>query len=169
MKKVVSLSIAMFLAVSPLNPAFAQGANIAFGSLSHDTSLPVEIAADSLSIDQADGTARFAGNVTIGQGSMRLSAQSVLVEYASNGDDVTGEISRLIASGGVTMVNGDEAAEAAEATYTIANGVIIMTGGVILTQGRNALSADRLVINLQSGTGTMEGRVKTIIHTNGDN
>ena len=80
--------------------AVAQGANIAFGGLSHDTSLPVELAADELSINQADGTANFVGNVIIGQGEMRISAGAVLVEYASGDGDATGEISRLVASGG---------------------------------------------------------------------
>lgn len=168
MKTFSSLIIAFLFAVSFTNIAAAQGTNIAFGGLSHDTSLPIEITADQLEISQADGTANFYGNVIIGQGEVRLSADSVHVEYATENGDSTGEISRLIASGGVTFVNGSEAAEAQEAIYTLATGEIIMTGGVILTQGRNALSSDRLVINLKAGTGRMEGRVKTILQTGGN-
>ena len=37
-----------------------------------------------------------------------------------------------------------------------------MTGDVILTQGKNALSGEKLLINLNDGTATIEGRVKTI-------
>ncbi|MCK0141305.1 LptA/OstA family protein [Aliiroseovarius sp. F20344] len=143
--------------------AYAQ-AQVAFGGLKHDSSLPIEISADQLAVDQASGSATFSGNVMIGQGEMRLSAGKVRVEYAT-GTDTTGEISRLHATGGVTLVNGAEAAEAREAVYTIASGVVVMTGGVILTQGQNALSSEKLTVNLKSGTGQMDGRVKSIIQT----
>jgi len=168
LKKLLAPTLALLLAILAPSFSVAQGANVAFGSLSHDTSLPVEISADQLEINQADGTAAFVGNVIIGQGEMRLMAGSVLVEYESGSGDITGKVSRLVASNGVTLVNGDEAAEAQEAIYTIASGEIVMTGGVIMTQGANALSADRLVVNLNAGTGTMIGRVKTIIQAGGN-
>ena len=158
----------LFLAFASPLAAAAQGAQIAFGGLKHDASLPVEISADQLTVDQADGSATFTGNVLIGQGEMRLSAGKVRVEYTSGAGDATGRVSRLVASGGVTLVNGAEAAEASEAVYTIDTGMIVMSGSVILTQGRNALSADRLVVNLTNGTGTMDGRVKTILQTGGN-
>lgn len=143
--------------------AAAQGADVAFGGLRHDPTLPVEVTADRLSIDQSDGTAVFSGNVVVGQGEMRLSAAEVRVRYATEGaGDATGRIQELIATGGVTLVSGAEAAEAREAVYTVATGVIVLTGDVVLTQGRNALSGDRLTVNLIEGTGVIEGRVRTI-------
>lgn len=153
-------------AFATANMAHAQ-AQVAFGGLKHDSTLPVEISADALTVDQADGTAIFNGNVKIGQGAMRLSAAKVRVEYAT-GENTTGEISKLYATGGVTLVNGAEAAEAREAIYTIDSGLVVMTGDVILTQGQNALSSDKLIVNLVAGTGTMEGRVKSIIQTGGN-
>lgn len=144
--------------------AYAQ-AQVAFGGLKHDNTLPVEISADLLKVDQADGAAVFSGNVQIGQGEMRLTAGTVRVEYASGS---AGKISRLLASEGVTLVNGAEAAEARDAVYTIDSGVIVMTGNVILTQGPNALSSEKLTVNLKAGTGTMDGRVKSIIQTGAD-
>lgn len=95
---------------------------------------------------------------------MRLSAKHVRVEYTT-GENATGEISKLVANGGVTLANGAEAAEANAAVYTIDSGMVVMTGNVILTQGQNALSSDKLIVNLLAGTGTMEGRVKSIIQT----
>ena len=56
--------------------AQAQGTEIAFGTVQQDTSLPVEVSADALSVSQNDGSALFTGNVIIGQGEMRLSARS---------------------------------------------------------------------------------------------
>ena len=42
-----------------------------------------------------------------------------------------------------------------------------MTGDVLLDQGPNALSADRMNIRLEDGTAQMSGRVKTIIQQGG--
>ncbi len=161
------LAITALLAIFG-SAAWAQGTQVPFGGLQHDTTLPVEITADQLSINQQDGTALFVGNVVVGQGAMRLSAGKVKVEYAAGGGDATGRISRLLASGGVTLVNGGEAAEAQEAIYSIDDGTIVMTGDVILTQGANALSSQRMVVDLNSGVAMLEGRVKTIIQTGGN-
>ncbi|MEA5159396.1 LptA/OstA family protein [Cereibacter johrii] len=139
--------------------AHAQGAEVAFGGgLKQDTTLPVEIGSDQLQVNQSDGTAVFSGNVRVAQGPMRLGAQSVRVEYAPGG----GAIRSLHASGGVTLANGSEAAEAKEAVYTIESGEVVMTGDVLLTQGPNTLAGQKLVIDLTAGTGRMEGRVQTV-------
>lgn len=164
-----ALRIAIIVLATLVVPGLAlgQGAQVAFGGLKHDSSLPVEVTADSLQVNQADGSAVFTGNVVIGQGDMRLTAARVEVEYAAEGADAAGRISTMRASGRVTVVTGADAAEGNEALYTIDTGTIVMTGDVILTQGQNALSGQRLVVNLEDGTGVMEGRVKTIFQTGG--
>lgn len=144
--------------------AMAQGTNVAFGAFTHDTTQPVEVNAQSLSVDQSDGTAIFTGNVVIGQGDMRITAGEVRVVYAQ-GSGQGGRIERLEASGGVTLVSGAEAAEARQAVYSIDSGTIVMSGDVVLTQGQNAMSAGRLTVNLKNGTGVMDGGVKTILQT----
>jgi lipopolysaccharide export system protein LptA len=141
-------------------PAFAQGTQIAFGGLKHDSSLPVEITSDQLSVDQSTGKAIFSGDVLIGQGSLRLSATTVEVIY---GKDDASKISQLIATGGVTFVNGGEAIEAQKAVYDITSASVTLSGNVILTQGQNALSGERMVVDLNTGTGQIDGRVKTIL------
>jgi lipopolysaccharide export system protein LptA len=156
-----------FLASMPVL-ATAAGMQVAFGGLQHDSSLPVEVTADALQVDQTDGSAVFSGNVVVGQGSMRLSANRVSVIYANSGGDATGQISKMHATGNVVLVNGAEAAEANEAVYTIGSAQIVMTGNVLLTQGRNALSSQRMVVNLNTGQATMEGRVKTIFQAQGN-
>lgn len=145
--------------------AMAQGSRIALGGLTHDTSLPVEVRADSLEVDQDSGKAILSGNVLVVQGEMRLSAGTVEVIYADGAD---GGISQLIASGGVTLVTDTEAAEGREVVYNVDAGTLDFSGDVILTQGQNALSGDRLSINLVQGTALVEGRVRTVFQT-GDN
>ena len=110
---------------------------------------------------QATGTAVFEGNVLIGQGELRLSAQKVEVIYRAE----SAGIAKLVASGGVTLVSGAETAEAAGADYDIDSGTIMMSGDVLFTQGPSALTAQRMTINLKDGTANMSGRVKTILQT----
>lgn len=146
-------------------PLLAQGATVAFGTIEQDTSLPVEVTADNLSVDQATGTAVFTGNVLIGQGGMRLTAERVEVVYRGQAEG----IAKLEATGGVTLVSGDDAAEADRADYDIDAGTLVMTGNVLLTQGRSALSSEQMTIQLEDGTAQMSGRVKSILQTGSGN
>lgn len=149
--------LALTLAVAPLAPAAAQEASISFGLLSQDTSLPVNIKADSFSVNNADGSAQFSGNVLVGQGPMRLATSELRVEYAPD----SRAIRKLIATGGVTLASGKDAAESHEAEYTIDSGLVVMKGDVLLSQGPSVLSGDKLTINLKNGSGVMSGGVST--------
>ena len=164
----MSFRVALAVLALALGPAVAlsQNAEIAFGALSHDKTLPVEVTAERLSVDQSDGTAIFTGEVLVGQGDMRLSADEVLVVYAGEGS-ASRRIARMEASGQVVLALGAEAAEADRAVYTIDSGSIVMTGNVLLTQGQSAISGERLVVDLDRGTGTMEGRVRTVLQPGG--
>lgn len=153
------LLIAIICGLSAAN-AVAQGTEVPFGGLSHDSSLPVEISADSLSVDQKTGLATFSGNVVVGQGDLRLAASQIEVRYDTTGS--TGAVNEMRATGKVTLTNGSEAAEAARALYTVASGQVLMEGDVLLTQGQNAISGEALRIDLTSGQARMEGRVRTI-------
>ncbi len=143
----------------------AQGTSVAFGTIAQDTSLPVEVSSDELAVDQQTGSAVFTGNVVIGQGDMRLSAQRVMVVYRESADG----IARLEATGGVTLVSGEDAAEAQRADYSIEEGTIVLRGDVLLAQGASALSADMMTIRLRDGTAQMSGNVRTRLQTGGDN
>lgn len=148
--------------LSTFAAAAAAQTTVPFGTSRHDTSLPVEVTSDRLDLDQGSGTAVFSGAVHVGQGELRLSADRVQVFYDPESQAGTGPIQRLIATGGVTLANGAEAAEADEATYEVSSGHIDMKGDVLLTQGSNALSGDALAINLVSNTAQMQGRVRTL-------
>ncbi|SMX24904.1 LptA/OstA family protein [Boseongicola aestuarii] len=141
----------------------AQGTSLAIGSGAFDGGQPVEVSADALSVDQASGAATFEGNVLVVQGDVRLSAGQVVVLYASDDAGSPSGIARLLASGGVTFVTPTDAVEAVTAEYSIADSTVTLTGDVLLTQGATAISGERLVIDLNSGSGRMEGRVRTII------
>ncbi|PWG16996.1 lipopolysaccharide transport periplasmic protein LptA [Salibaculum griseiflavum] len=134
--------------------------NLTLGAVNADPSAPVEISADSLSVDQDTGIATFSGNVEVGQGDMRLAAAEVVVNY----NEQTGEIDSLTVTGGVTFVTPTEAAEAERAEYDISGGMLVLIGDVLVTQGPSAMSADQMRIDLQTGNALMEGRVRTILN-----
>jgi lipopolysaccharide export system protein LptA len=147
------------LAMSLPSLAVPQEASVGFGTVRADPDAPVEVTADQLNVSQSDGTATFTGNVVVGQGEMRLTAPTVRVIYAEE----TGDVSRMEATGGVTLVSGAEAAESQRADYDVGSGVIVMTGDVLLTQGRNALTSERMEVDLTSNTARMTGRVQTVL------
>ena len=158
MSRFLRLAALLFVPLLPVS-MMAQGAQVAFGNTQQDSNLPVEVTADDLNVNQADGTAIFTGNVLIGQGEMRLSAPRVLVVY----NEDQSRIRRLEATGGVTLVSGEDAAEAQQADYNIDDGVIEMQGDVLLVQGPQALTGDRMYVDTRAGKARVSGRVKTIL------
>lgn len=157
MYRAISIAFAAFMTLSA--PAFAQ--SVAFGTARPDPNAPVSVEADSLAVNQEDGTATFTGNVVITQGDMLLSAASVLVVYQENSQ----KIASLKASGGVTMASGPDAAEAQKADYNIETGIVLLTGQVLLTQGENVITGDKITINLETGTAQAGGRVRTTLQS----
>ena len=151
-------SFALMISILSALPVVAQ--TVAFGGMKADTNAPVEVSADQRSVNQTTGKAEFSGNVLIGQGQMKLSADKVVVQYVQ-GD--TQKIDNLDATGNVTLVNGPDAAEAQQAIYEVASGNITLIGDVLLTQGQNVMSGERMVVNLSDGTAQVNGRVRSVL------
>lgn len=144
----------------------AQGANVSLGGLAFDNSAPIEVSADALSVDPEDGSAIFEGNVVVAQGALRLAAEFIQVEYATDDEgNRTPSIGRVSATGGVTFVNGADAAEASEAVYSVEASSLVLSGDVLLTQGESVVAGDRLFVDLAQGTGRIEGGVRTVFST----
>lgn len=144
-------------------PALAQDVQIRFGQSLRLDGSALEVTADSLTVDQATGASEFSGNVLAVQGGMRISAESLRLEYERVGQSGSQRIGRVIASGGVLMATPDEAIEARGAVYSLTDQTLEMTGGVMLVQGANTLSGERFFADLRAGTGSMQGRVRTVI------
>lgn len=148
--------------------ASAQQTGIQLGGFQSDPDAPVEVVADKLDLAQAEGTAVFSGNVVVIQGEMKLTAQKITVTYLKLPDGSLGtDVDTIAAVGGVVMVTPTEAAESQDAIYTPARNEVVMTGDVLLTQGPNTLAGERLIVDLLTGTGQVEGRVRTILQTGG--
>ena len=153
--------LALFLLLGA--PAFAQGLEVPFGGLKQDPSLPVEVNAAELSVDQSDNSATFSRGVTVTQGEVKLTADKIRVVYAAAVEGQPAKIAKLEASGGVTLVSGAATATAANGEYDINTGNVVLTGGISLVQGPTSVSGDRMSVNLTTGTGRIEGNVRTVL------
>ena len=149
--------LALICTLAPAaGPAAAQAA-MSFGGDGQDTGQPVEVTADNLSVQNDGAHAVMTGSVVIAQGEMRLAADRVEVDYAE------GQISKMVATGNVTLVQGADAAEAKSADYDVARGTVILEGDVLVTQGPSSVLADRATVNLATGDAVMEGRVRSVL------
>lgn len=155
-----SLRLAPLLLVATIASAQTQ---LGFGAAG-DTSAPIEVNSDQLSVDQADGSAVFDGNVRIAQNEMRLSATQVKVHYDEAGE----QISRLEATGQVLLVSGEDTAEAEAADYDVVSGTIMMRGNVMLLRGPAVVTSDRMQVDLTSGTARLDGNVRTVLQQGKD-
>lgn len=153
------MRVIAFLAVMWAVPVMGQ---VAFGTINADASAPVEVDADSLTVDRDTGNVTFSGNVRIGQGNLRIAAGQVVVRY----DADQRRILHLVASGGVTLVTATEQAEAQRATYDLLANRLVLEGDVLVTQGASALSAGRMEVDLASGRASLSGRVRTVLGGN---
>jgi lipopolysaccharide export system protein LptA len=133
--------------------------DLSLGDIAADTDTPVEVTAESLTVDQNTGRTILTGNVLVVQGDIRIKAGQMEVFYDAEGSAIT----RLVAGEGITFTTATQAAEAAAADYDLATGLLVLTGDVLLTQGRNALSSDRMTVNLRDGTARLDGQVRVVI------
>lgn len=151
--------LAVYFALAVASAASAQDFKVDFGISSGDPDAPIEVQADSLSVDQETGNAKFVGDVIITQGEMRFEAPLVEVTY----NDARDGISKLTGSGGVAILSGKDTAQAENATYDVDSGLIFMQGSVALAQGANTVTAERMTVNTADSTAELHGRVRTVL------
>ena len=158
--RILSITLAMLLSIGA---ASAQDMQLRLGESLNLSQRQLEITSETLEVDQETGVSTFSGDVVVSQGDMRLTAQSLRIEYGSTGEDSRQRIDRLVADGGVTMVTATEAVEARSAVYSLTDQTLEMIGDVVLVQGANVLAGERFFADLRTGTGRMSGRVRTLI------
>ncbi len=158
------LLLGLFLLLAPAT-AMAQVA-IGFGGVSYDDSQPVEVTADSLTVDQGTGEAVFTGNVIVVQGDLRMAAGAVRIIYATEGGNQ--DVREVVASGGVLVTRGSDAAEGASARFDVASSQLTLSGNVLVTQGATAIAGDSMVVDMSTGNGQVTGRVRTVLGGSND-
>ncbi len=121
----------------------------------HNSNAPVDFDAGSIEVQDRADRVVLAGGVTVTQAGLTVRAPRMTVAYTRSGGT---DVNRLDATGGVTVNKGDETAKGNVAIYDLDKRLITMVGNVQLNQGGNHLSGGRLVIDLNSGRATVDGR-----------
>ncbi|MGN7998116.1 LptA/OstA family protein [Sphingomonas sp. 22176] len=126
----------------------------------HDSNAPIDVASDSIQLDDKANRAILTGNVVIKQSDMTLRAARVTVAYSGNALGGSPQASRLDATGGVTVTRPNQTARSSYAVYDVDRRIITMIGNVTLQQaGSNVANAagPRLTINLDTSRATFGG------------
>ncbi len=136
---------------------------VASGAQSDASRQPVQYGADGGEYTPNGFALR--GRAELTQGGNRLRADSI------TGTTSDGDLTRVEASGNVYFVTPDQSMRGDRAVYNLGTAEVVVTGDVILTQGKNVLSGNRLVYNVRTETARMEGgngRVQGVFYPQGN-
>lgn len=149
----------------------AKGPPNALQGFSKNRDQPVHIEAATLEVRDKDKMATFSGDVRVKQGDTGMRCKSLLVFYEQDGaDDKNGKtmpaatpgpggaqkIKRLEARGGVVVTQKEQTATGDLGIFDMKANTVTLTGNVMMTQGKNVLRGDRLVVDLTSGVSRVE-------------
>lgn len=121
----------------------------------HNSNAPVNFDAGRIEVQDRADRVVLSGAVRVEQAGLVLNSARMTVAYRSNGGI---EIDRIDASGGVTIRKAGDTASGDVAIYDLNRRLITLIGNVKLTQGTNRLSGGRVIIDLESGRSTIDGR-----------
>ncbi|URW75807.1 LptA/OstA family protein [Sphingomonas donggukensis] len=146
-RRIVPLLVVV--AASAASPAVAQ--------TRHNSAAPIDFSAGYIELQDKANRAILSGNVNVRQAEMTLTAARMTVNYTGQVVDGSPQVSRMDASGGVTVTRPDQRARSQYAVYDLNRRIITMLGGVSLVQGSNTVNGGRLTINLDTGRATIDG------------
>lgn len=113
-------------------------------ALESDRQQPIELAADSVDIDEGRGLSTYRGDVDLRQGSIRLRADVVTVYQKGR------KPSKIVAEGGPVKfeqraTKGPVKGEARRIEYEVGSENLLLVGDAVLIQGNDSMRSDRIV------------------------
>ena len=166
----VTLAMLLGLAGAPLRAQPSKGPPNALQGFSQNHDQPVHIEAATLEVRDKDQVATFSGDVRVTQGDTNLHCKKLVVFYeqdaaaakskslkaASPGPGGQQRIKRLEARGGVVVTQKEQTATGETGVFDMKTNTVTLYGKVVMTQGKNVLRGDRLVVDLTSGVSRVE-------------
>ena len=172
-----------------------QGVPNAMQGFSQNRDQPIQIEAATLEMRDKKKEATFAGNVKVVQGDTTMTSKTLVVFYDSTSSPGAGSapnskaaaksapiqaatpgpagsssIRRLEAKGNVVVTQKDQVVTGETAVFDTRSNLVTMLGGVVLTQGKNVLRGDRLMVDMTTGVSRVEsdsGRVQGLFQSSG--
>lgn len=123
-----------------------------------DPRAPLDITADASEVINSQCVSSWTGAVEALQGRTRLRADEVRIYTLKRGESC-GANDRMEARGQVYFVTPERKVSADSAVYQFSSETITLTGRVIVVQGKNVVTGDRMVINTRTGQANMTSAV----------
>jgi lipopolysaccharide export system protein LptA len=151
-----------------------QGVPNAMQGFSQNRTQPVQIDAANLELRDKDKAATFSGDVRVVQGDTTMRSKTLVVFYdqapanpsgkqpamksSTPGPGGSQQIRRIEARGNVIVTQKDQTVTGDTAILDMKPNTVTMSGpnGVLLTQGKNVLKADRLIVDLTTSVSRLE-------------
>jgi lipopolysaccharide export system protein LptA len=113
-------------------------------ALESDKEQPIEVAADSVDIDEGRGLSIYRGDVDLRQGSMQLQADVVTVHQRQR------RPYRVVAEGrpvrfAQSSAKGPVQGEARRVEYDVGSENLVLNGDAVLVQGSDSMRSDRII------------------------
>jgi lipopolysaccharide export system protein LptA len=195
MRRIFFIAALLVSAPCAAAPQVSKGPPNALQGFSQNRDQPVHIEAATLEVRDKDQVATFSGDVRVQQGDTTMRCKSLLVFYEQDkgkgGADPKGKtstntmkaadpgpggqqrIKRLEARGSVVVTQKGETATGELGVFDLKSNTVTLTGHVVMTQGKNVLRGEKLVVNLTSGVSRVEsgkngtGRVQGLFQPGG--
>ena len=189
------VALAMIAAREAKAQSAVTGVPNAMQGFSQNRDQPIQIEAASLEMRDKKKEATFTGNVKVIQGDTTMTSKTLVVFYESNsasappppanskaaakaapiqsatpGPGGASSIKRLEARGNVVVTQKDQVVTGETAVFDTKTNLVTMLGGVVLTQGKNVLRGDRLLVDMTTGVSRVEsdsGRVQGLFQSSG--
>jgi len=173
----------------------AQGVPNAVQGFSQNRDQPIQIEAVTLGMRDKKKEATFSGNVKAVQGDTMTSKILVVfydsatvpasapaansrravksappIQSATPGPGGSSSIRRLEAKGDVVVTQKDQVVTGQAAVFDTRTNLITMLGGVVLTQCKNVVRGDRLLVDMTTGVSRVEsdsGKVQALVNQSG--
>ena len=187
---VIAVGEAAAQSAAPSVPNAMQG-------FSQNRDQPIQIEAATLEMRDKKKEATFSGNVKVVQGDTTMTSRTLVVFYdsaaapgvapaaanskaqvksapplqaATPGPGGSSSIRRLEARGSVVVTQKDQIVSGETAVFDTRTNLITMLGGVVLTQCKNVLRGDRLLVDMTTGVSRVEsndGKVHVLLDQSG--
>jgi lipopolysaccharide export system protein LptA len=195
--RVLVLVFAVIAASKAVAQSSVQGVPNAMQGFTQNRDQPIQIEAATLEMRDKKKEATFSGNVKVIQGDTTMTSKMLVVFYESNsatagsppaetkaapksasiqsstpGPGGTSSIRRLEARGSVVVTQKDQVVTGETAVFDTKANLITMLGGVVLTQCKNVLRGDRLLVDMTTGVSRVEsdsGKVQGLFIQSGQN
>lgn len=198
-KAALAVGLALLVTGAAFAQSTMQGVPNAMQGFSQNRDQPIQIEAASLEMRDKKKEATFAGNVKVVQGDTTMTSKTLVVFYdsgdkpaapqpapkgtksapmqsATPGPGGSSSIKRLEARGNVVVTQKDQVVTGETAVFDTRTNLITMLGGsggqVVLTQCKNVLRGDRLMVDMTTGVSRVEsdnGRVQALLPQGGSN